>query len=52
MVNIFAKNPEISTQLSYVPNFPVNQSIAIRADNGWLVETASKSQQDKTIIMK
>jgi hypothetical protein len=34
MVNIFVKNPEISTQLSYVLNSPVNQSIAIRADNG------------------
>jgi hypothetical protein len=42
----------ITAHLGYTSNFPVNQNIIITATNELLVKTASKSQQDKTIIMK
>jgi hypothetical protein len=40
------------TLRKYEANFLVNHNIATTAINGLLVKTASKSQQDKTIIMK
>jgi hypothetical protein len=43
---------EINIQLGYTSNFPVRHNIVKTAKNGLLVEVASKSQQDKTIIMK
>ena len=42
----------IAAQLGYTSNIPVNHNIVIRATNELLVKTASKSQHDKTIIMK
>jgi hypothetical protein len=43
---------EITIQLRYTSNFSVNHNIVKTAKRGLLTETASKSQQDKTIIMK
>jgi hypothetical protein len=49
---LFDNLEEIYTQLGYTSNFPVNHNNAIKAAKGWLVKTASKSQQDKTNIIK
>jgi hypothetical protein len=42
----------ITAQLGYPSNFSVNHNIAITATSGLEVKTASKSQHDKTIIVK
>ena len=43
---------EIWGHLAFTSNFPVNHDMEIKAINGLLVKTASKSQQDKTIIIE
>jgi hypothetical protein len=43
---------EIWGHLSFTSNFHVTHDIVIRASNGLFVKTVSKSQQDKTMIMK
>jgi hypothetical protein len=50
--NIFVDLEKKYGQLAFKPNFPVMNNIAVTTANEFLATTPSRSQHDKTIIMK